>query len=233
MRRLSILVLLALALPAPALAPCVSRRSSTRGMRPRPATGRSSTGRRPGTRRRRHRVELLPGTGSDSSTDRLVLGQQLAEIARRRYRRDLRLLVGQRFVRRRTAAGDHRRGRARRRRRGRASRAVRRPHHGGHRRRHRTCGPWHPDFYVYRRVDLPRAEWKDANAGLRVSSCSRRRVSSARPSRAGSTASTPTTSSPTAAALRALCASAHANGLLCAPSVGPGYDARRARSTRG
>ena len=58
---------------------------------------------------------------------------------------------------------------------------------------------------------------------------SRRPRSSARPSPATSAASTPTTSSPgTRAKFARICAEAHAHGLLCAPSVGPGYDARRA-----
>ena len=51
----------------------------------------------------------------------------------------------------------------------------------------------------------------------------------ARPPRAASTASTPTTcSSTTAASFRGSAHRRGGSGLLCAPSVGPGYDARRA-----
>jgi hypothetical protein len=85
-------------------------------------------------------------------------------------------------------------------------------------------------FYVYRALDLPVVEWEEARAALHAG---------------GSTLFAQTMLVGAAAAggfdgvytydtvvygggkFARLCAQAHATRLLCAPSVGPGYDARR------
>jgi len=83
-------------------------------------------------------------------------------------------------------------------------------------------------FYVYRPLDLPVAEWAEANArldGVRILAQTNFVGAAAK----GGFDGVYTYDIVTFGGDRfaRLCAAAHAAGLLCAPSVGPGYDARR------
>ena len=180
----------------------------------------------------RHRVVVLPGP-------RPVLVGRPARRRRpderdprRRDRRDRRLVVGPRLRRGLTAAApDRRRARAD----GIAVAAHLEPYDG------RTVASTVADvaylrslgvrtFYVYRALDLPVADWAAARPALHAG---------------GSTLFAQTQLVGAAAAagfdgvytydivtfgggmFHRLCDEAHARHLLCAPSVGPGYDARR------
>jgi glycoprotein endo-alpha-1,2-mannosidase len=86
-------------------------------------------------------------------------------------------------------------------------------------------------FYVYQAFDDPPAEWAPANDRLRAEGASM----FAQTALAGQAAAGHFTGLYTydivtygGGKLARLCNEAHAVGLLCAPSVGPGYDARRA-----
>ena len=95
--------------------------------------------------------------------------------------------------------------------------------------------PRHPGRVRLRLVRLPRrgleaALARASRAGASASSHTRRSREGA--ARAASRASTRTTcSSTTAARSRRMCQSARQLGLLCAPSVGPGFDAHGRRAT--
>ena len=90
------------------------------------------------------------------------------------------------------------------------------------------------DFYVYDADRDPAAEWADALAPLDGV-----RVFAQTPFVGRAKASgfdglyTYDVVTWNGALFRRLCAQAHAAGLLCAPSVGPGYDARLATRLRG
>ncbi len=86
-------------------------------------------------------------------------------------------------------------------------------------------------FYVYQAFDDPPAEWAPANDRLRAEGA----TMFAQTALAGQAAAGHFTGLYTydivtygGGKLARLCNQAHAVGLLCAPSVGPGYDARRA-----
>ena len=86
-------------------------------------------------------------------------------------------------------------------------------------------------FYVYRPFDLPPAEWAPANDQLRAQGLE----VWAQTTLVGAAATGHFTGVYTYDTLlfggglfARLCKQAHARGLLCAPSVGPGYDAQRA-----
>jgi glycoprotein endo-alpha-1,2-mannosidase len=85
-------------------------------------------------------------------------------------------------------------------------------------------------FYVYRALDLPVGDWATANDALRAQGLQL----FAQTALAGAAAAAHFDGIYTydivtygGATFARLCAEAHAAGLLCAPSVGPGYDARR------
>jgi hypothetical protein len=85
-------------------------------------------------------------------------------------------------------------------------------------------------FYIYRALDLPIADWAAAKAALHVGGT----VLYAQTALAGAAAAAGFDGVYTydivtygGNTLARLCAEAHAQHLLCAPSVGPGYDARR------
>src|SRR4051794_22031176 len=86
-------------------------------------------------------------------------------------------------------------------------------------------------FYVYRAFDLPAADWAPANDALRAEGIE----TFAQTALVGAAAAGHFTGVYTYDTLvyggglfARLCAQAHAHGLLCAPSVGPGYTAQRA-----
>jgi glycoprotein endo-alpha-1,2-mannosidase len=86
-------------------------------------------------------------------------------------------------------------------------------------------------FYVYRAFDLPAADWAPANDELRAQGVQ----TFAQTALVGAAAAghftgvyTYDTLVYTASLFKRLCKQAHRRGLLCAPSVGPGYDAQRA-----
>jgi len=86
-------------------------------------------------------------------------------------------------------------------------------------------------FYVYRPFDLPAEEWAPANDELRAQGL----TIMAQTSLAGAAAAghfsglyTYDILTYSGGLFSRLCAQARKNGLLCAPSVGPGYDAKRA-----
>jgi hypothetical protein len=86
-------------------------------------------------------------------------------------------------------------------------------------------------FYVYRPFDLPPADWAAANDGLRAQGLTVfAQTGLVGPAVAGHFSGVYTYDIVTygAAKLARYCAEAHAHGLICAPSVGPGFDARRA-----
>jgi glycoprotein endo-alpha-1,2-mannosidase len=85
-------------------------------------------------------------------------------------------------------------------------------------------------FYIYRALDLPIADWAAAKAALHVGGT----VLYVQTALAGAAAAAGFDGVYTydivtygGNTLARLCAEAHAQHLLCAPSVGPGYDARR------
>jgi glycoprotein endo-alpha-1,2-mannosidase len=85
-------------------------------------------------------------------------------------------------------------------------------------------------FYVYRALDLPIADWAAAKAALHVGGS----VLFAQSALAGAVAAAGFDGLYTydiltygGSSFARLCGEAHALHLLCAPSVGPGYDARR------
>ena len=86
-------------------------------------------------------------------------------------------------------------------------------------------------FYVYRPFDLAVGDWAAAKTALHAGGVKLYRANGAgrrRSATPASTASTPTTSSPTAATCSIASALRRTPGTcVCAPSVGPGYDARR------
>jgi hypothetical protein len=87
-------------------------------------------------------------------------------------------------------------------------------------------------FYVYRPLDLPLEEWAEANAqfdGVEVLA----QTGLVGMARRGGFDGVYTYDivSYGGGTFARICAAAHANGLLCAPSVGPGYDARRASAS--
>lgn len=86
-------------------------------------------------------------------------------------------------------------------------------------------------FYVYRALDLPVAQWAAATAQLHAASPV---VLYAQTAMVGAAATAGFDGVYTydivtypGSMFRRLCSEAHAKHLLCAPSVGPGYDARR------
>jgi len=86
-------------------------------------------------------------------------------------------------------------------------------------------------FYVYRPFDLPAAEWAPANDQLRlqgVETFAQTALVGAAATGHFSGVYTYDTLIYSGALFARLCAQAHARGLLCAPSVGPGYAATRA-----
>ena len=115
----------------------------------------------------------------------------------------------------------------------RAPRAVPRPHRREHARRHRrtSTGSASRTFYLYRPFDLPAADWAPMNDQLRAQGVE----VFAQTALVGAAATGHFTGVYTYDTLvyggglfARLCKQAHARGLLCAPSVGPGYDAQRA-----
>ena len=184
---------------------------------------------------RRHRVELLPGLGVYSSDSRRCSTQQMAEIAARGHRRDRRLVVGEGL-----AGGPAPAGRDRRRV-GAASIAVAahiEPYTGrtvdsvvgGRRRPARARGSRRSTST--RPFDDPPADWAPANDRLRAEGVDDVRPDGAR--RAGGRRALQRPLHLRHRHLRrrqarpALQRRRMRVGLLCAPSVGPGYDARRA-----
>src|SRR5436190_1174078 len=86
-------------------------------------------------------------------------------------------------------------------------------------------------FYVYRALDLPAADWAAARPALHAV---RGTTVYAQTALAGAAAAggfdglyTYDIVTYGAQTFRRICGEAHAEHLLCAPSVGPGYDARR------
>ncbi len=86
-------------------------------------------------------------------------------------------------------------------------------------------------FYVYRALDLPVSQWAVANAQLHAAS---HVTLFAQTAMVGAAAAggfdgvyTYDIVTYPGSMFRRLCTEAHAKHLLCAPSVGPGYDARR------
>ncbi len=230
MRRLSILVLLALALPAPALAAVRVSAFFYPWYATAPRDGTfvhwSQTGHTPPDD---IASSYYPARGLYSSTDRLVLGQQLAEIRAAGIDEisvswwgsgsfeDARLpaIVA-------AARAAH------------VAVAAHLEPYGGRTvastvadiARLRTVGI--RTFYVYRPLDLPLAEWKDANAGLTgVEVLAQTGLVGAAVKGGFDGVYTYDIVTYGGDSFARICASAHANGLRCAPSVGPGYDARR------
>lgn len=86
-------------------------------------------------------------------------------------------------------------------------------------------------FYLYRPFDLPPADWAPANDQLHalgVEVFAQTALVGAASTGHFTGVYTYDTLVYTGALFKRLCRQAHARGLLCAPSVGPGYDAQRA-----
>ena len=230
MRRLSVLVLLALAFPAPALAG--ARVSAffypwyATAARDGSFVHWSQAGHTPPDD---IASSYYPARGLYSSTDRLVLAQQLAEIHAagideiavswwgRGSFEDARLpaiLAAARTAHVAVAAHLE-------------------PYDG------RTVASTVADiarlrtlgirtFYVYRPLDLPLDDWKAANDALTgVEVLAQTGLVGAAVKGGFDGVYTYDIVTYGAESFARICASAHAHGLLCAPSVGPGYDARR------
>ena len=84
-------------------------------------------------------------------------------------------------------------------------------------------------FYVYRALDLPLSEWATANDALGPDVTVYAQTGLVGAAAAGHFDGVYTYDIVTYGGnmFARLCAQAHAKGILCAPSVGPGYDARR------
>ena len=205
--------------------------STTPGSPHRSRTATSRTGSRPAAPPAGLASGFYPARGPYSSADALVLDAQMREIAAAGIGdRDL-LLVGARVAGGQPAAPGDRGGAART-----GSRSRRTSSRT-------TAGPSRPrswtsptcarlgvtDFYVWASATLPDAEWAELNArlsGVRTF---------ANTNLAGRAAAGGFDGLYTydvllfdGALFPRLCGQARRLGLLCAPSVGPGYDARRA-----
>ena len=221
----------------PRRAECACPRSTTRGTASRRPTAPTSTGTRTGTRRRTtSRRRTTRRDGLYSSSDRLVIAQQMDEIKAAGIDEIAVSWWGRGSPEDRRLAAVVAAARAR----GLAVAVHLEPYAGRTRARARwptspTCATYGiTDVLRLRPFDFAVADWAAATeraARRRRDALRADRPSSAPQRRPDSTASTPTTSSRTAATSSArLCARRTHVHLLCAPSVGPGL--RRAPRQR-